>query len=266
MPNKKKIHQIKDQPKIKEQQNKSHPRHHNNNKKIRDQREQADRRWDLPKGGSTQSKQIGDSAGRSRVWRMGLTNGVTISGFAMIGGEWVWRFLGSRRSMMNGFDNFWVRDLRNGFDSAIFLSLSLSLCLRVWVLPSLALSLSLGIARRMSSVLGFLGSSELLDVDRSCLRRCWGAGAISLPCCLSLSLLFSWGRSDLKWKWERKLFFALSTLFYCQTKNIFSLIEFSVTAKHPLFQKSISGISLKPKQTEPKSQVICKLRILVRSQ
>ena len=36
---KKKNHQIKDQPKIREQQNKNHPRHHNNNKKIRDQKE-----------------------------------------------------------------------------------------------------------------------------------------------------------------------------------------------------------------------------------
>ena len=182
---------------------------------------------------------------RDDRWQMGLT----IYGFTTIYDEWVWRFLGSRSEE-------WVRRCS--------LSLSLSVCTSESFL--LSLSLSLGIAQRMSSVLGFLGSSELLDVDRSCLRRCWGAGAISLPCCLYLSLLFSWGRSDLKWKWERKLFSALSTLFYCQTKNIFSLIEFSVTAKHPLFQKSISGISLKPKQTEPKSQVICKLRILVRSQ
>ena len=162
----------------------------------------------------------------------------TISGF-----DDRWRFLGSTIG-----DGFSVRDLRNGFDGAI----SLSLCLRIWVLASLALSLSLGIARRTSLVLGFLGSSELLDVDWSRLHRCWGASVISLPCCLSLSLLFSWGGSDLKWKWEWKLFSALSALFYDQTENIFSLTEFSVTAKHPLFQKSISGISLKPKQTEPK--------------
>ena len=57
----KKIHQIRDQPKIKEQQNKNHPRHHNNNKKIKDQKEQVDRQRDQPRGGSTQSKQIGDS-------------------------------------------------------------------------------------------------------------------------------------------------------------------------------------------------------------
>ena len=87
---KKKIHQIRDQPKIREQQNKNHPRHHNNNKKIRDQREQVDWRRDRPRGGSTQSKQIGDSAGRSRVWRM------------------VRRFLGSRWSVTNGFDDFWA--------------------------------------------------------------------------------------------------------------------------------------------------------------
>ena len=50
IPNKKKKnHQIRDQPKIREQQNKNHPRHHNNNKKIRDQREQADRRRDRPR-------------------------------------------------------------------------------------------------------------------------------------------------------------------------------------------------------------------------
>ena len=39
---KKKNHQIRDQPKIREQQNKNHSCHHNNNKKIKDQREQAD--------------------------------------------------------------------------------------------------------------------------------------------------------------------------------------------------------------------------------
>ena len=122
----------------------------------------------------------------------GLMNGATISGFTTIGGEWVWRFLGSRRSVTNGFDNFWVRDLRNGFDVAISLSLSLSLsvCASKSFLLSLSLSLSLGIARRTSSVLGFLGSSELLDVDRSRLHWWWGVGAISLPCCLSLSSIF----------------------------------------------------------------------------
>ena len=92
----KKIHQIRDQPKIREQQNENHPRHHNNNKKIRDQREQADRRF----GGMIS----------------GLTNGEEISGFATIGDEWVWRFLGLR------FEE-WVRRRD--------LSLSLSLCLRV---------------------------------------------------------------------------------------------------------------------------------------
>ena len=108
-------------------------------------------------------------------WRMGLT----ISGFATIGDEWVWQFLGLRSEE-------WVRQCD--------LSLSLSLCVCAFesflLSLSLSLSLSLGIARRTSSVLGFLGSSELLDVDQSCLRRCWGVDAISLPCCLSLSSIF----------------------------------------------------------------------------
>ena len=110
-----------------------------------------------------------------------------------IGDEWVWRFLGSRSEE-------WVRRCD------LSLSLSLSLCLRVWVLPSLALSLSLGIARRTSSVLGFLGSSELLDVDWSRLRRCWGAGVISLPCCLSLSSIFL-GRKWFKVKMRTEIIF-----------------------------------------------------------
>ena len=99
----------------------------------------------------------------------------TISGF-----DDRWRFLGSTIG-----DDFSVRDLRNGFDDAISLSLSLSLSVFARLSPSfsrsLSLSLSLGIARRTSLVLGFLGLSELLDVDRSCLRRCWGVGAISFP-------------------------------------------------------------------------------------
>ena len=121
-------------------------------------------------------------------------------------------FGGMLSGMMNGFDewcgDFWVRDDRWRMGLTIFgfaiwgmgsttwsLSLSLSIYLSVCVSESFLLSLSLGIARWTSSVLGFLGLSELLDVDRSRLRRCWGAGAISLPCCLSLSSIF------LGWKW-----------------------------------------------------------------
>ena len=182
IPNKKKIHQIRDQPKIREQQNKNHPRHHNNNKKIRDQREQANRWRDWPR--VSRSAIWRDDLGfdewcddfwvHDDRWRMGLT----ISGFATISDEWVWQFLGSRSKE-------WVR----------WRDLSLSLFARLSPSFSLSLSLSLGIARRTSLVLGFLGSLELLDVDRSRLRRCWGVGAISLPCCLSLSSIF------LGWKW-----------------------------------------------------------------
>ena len=169
IPNKKKIHQIRDQPKIREQQNKNHPRHHNNNKKIRDQREQVDRRF----GGKIS----------------GLTNGATISGFATISGEWVWRFLGSWRLVTNGFDDFWVRDLRNGFDSAI--SLSLFLCLRIWVLPSLALSLSLWalLDERARSWVFWVRQSSWMWIDLTFT----GAGVLvqSLFLVVSFSLLFS---------------------------------------------------------------------------
>ena len=98
---------------------------------------------------------------------------------------------------------------------------SLSLSVFAHLSPSFSPSLSLGIARRMSLVLGFLGSSELLDVDWSRLHRCWGASVISLPCCLSLSLLFSWGESDLKWKWEQKLFSAPLNLILRSNWNHF---------------------------------------------
>ena len=162
------------------------------------------------RGGLTQSKQIGNSAGRSWVWRMVRLR------FATIGDEWVW---------------WWTSST-------------------IWEMGSR--SDDLGIARRTSSVLGFLGSSELLDVNRSRLRRCWGAGAISLPCCLSLSLFYFPGAEVIWSENENENYFPpLSTLFYGQTEIIFSLTEFSVTAKHSLFRKIISGISLKSIQTQP---------------
>ena len=227
----KKIHQIRDQPKIREQQNENHPRHHNNNKKIRDQREQADRRWDRPK------------ASRSAIRRDDL-------GFD----EWVWRmvrrFLGSRRSVTNGFGDFWVCDLRNGFDDVISLSLYLSVCASESFLLSLSLSLWALLNERARSWVFWVRQSSWMWIDLA--FACARVLVRSLFLAVSLSFLFSWGGSDLKWKWERKLFFALLALFYSQTENIFSLTKFSVTAKHPLFRKSIFGISLKPKQTEPK--------------
>ena len=170
---------------------------------------------------------------------------------------------------MNGFDewcgDFWVRDDRwrmgltiSGFtiwgmgSTMRSLSLFLSLCLRVWVLPSLALSLSLWalLDKRARSWVFWVRQSSWMWIDLA--FACARVLVRSLFLAVSLSFLFSWGGSDLKWKWERKLFFALLALFYSQTENIFSLTKFSVTAKHPLFRKSIFGISLKPKQTEPK--------------
>ena len=84
-----------------------------------------------------------------------------------------WCVSGSRRSVTNGFDDGrarrseeWVRRTSS----------------TIWEMGSR--SDDLGIARRTSSVLGFLGSSELLDVNRSRLRRCW----CDLSSVLSLSL------------------------------------------------------------------------------
>ena len=166
IPNKKKKSSNQRSVRVREQQNKNHQRH-----QRRIDPEQADRRFGETILGLTN----GASRVRDHRWRMGL--------------------------MMDELD-----DLRNGFDRRARRS-------EEWVRRTSSTiwemglrSDDLGIARQTSSVLGFLGSSELLDVNRSRLRRCWGASAISLPCCLSLSLLFSWGGSDLKWKWEQKLF------------------------------------------------------------
>ena len=69
---------------------------------------------------------------------------------------------------------------------------------------------------------------------------------------LSLSLLFSKAGNHLKWKWKQKSFSTVLAIFYSHPKMLFSLTKFEVTTKHPLFQKIISGISLKSKQTESK--------------
>ena len=60
------------------------------------------------RGGLTQSKQIGDSAGRSWVWRM------VRLGFATIGDGWVWWWTSSTIWGMGSTDE--IDDLRNGFD------------------------------------------------------------------------------------------------------------------------------------------------------
>ena len=69
---------------------------------------------------------------------------------------------------------------------------------------------------------------------------------------LSLSLLFSKARNHLKWKWKRKWFSVVLALIFGQLEILFSLTEFEVTTKHPIFRKIISGISLKSIQTQPK--------------
>ena len=96
----------------------------------------------------------------------------------------------SRRMVVNGFDDFWVRDdlwwmslTISGFaiwgmgSTARSLCLSLSLCLRVWVLPSLALSLSLfGHCLTNELSLGFFGFVRALrcgSILPSPVLRCW---------------------------------------------------------------------------------------------
>ena len=67
----------------------------------------------------------------------------------------------------------------------------------------------------------------------------------------SLSFLFSKAGNHLKWKWKRKWFFVILALIFGQLEMLFSLTEFEVTTKHQIFQKIISGISLKSIQTRP---------------
>ena len=84
--------------------------------------------------------------------------------------------------------------------------------------------------------------------------RCrWCRDLFFLSPSLSLSLLFSKAESHLKWKWKRKWFSVVLALIFGQLKMLFSLTEFEVTTKHPIFWKIISGISLKSIQTQPKA-------------
>ena len=138
------------------------------------------------RGGLTQSKQIGDSAGRSWVWRM------VRLGFATIGDEWVWWWTSSTIWGMGSTDE--IDDLRNGFDGRARRSEKWVRDLTIWAL----------LDERARSWVFWVRRSSWMWINLAFA----GAGAISLQCCLSLSLLFSWGGSDLKWKWERKLFSA----------------------------------------------------------
>ena len=76
--------------------------------------------------------------------------------------------------------------------------------------------------------------------------------SLSFSRSLSLSLLFSKAENYLKWKWKRKWFPVVLALIFCQLKMLFSLTEFEVTTKHPIFRKIISRISLKSIQTQAK--------------
>ena len=79
-----------------------------------------------------------------------------------------------------------------------------------------------------------------------------GAGDVAISSLsLSLSLLFSKAGSHLKWKWKQKWFSVVLALKFDQLEMLFSLTEFEVTTKHPIFRKIISRISLKSIQTQP---------------
>ena len=205
---------------VREQQNKNHPRH-----QRRIDPEQADRRF----GGTILGLTNGASRVRDDRWRMGL--------------------------MMDELD-----DLRNGFDGRDRRS-------EEWV-------------RRTSSTIWGMGSTDELDDLRNgfaiwrfghCSTNELGLGfsgfvgalgcesispspvlVRSLFSAVSLSLFYFPGAEVIWSENENGNYFPpLFTLFYGQTEIIFSLTEFSVAAKHPIFRKIISGISLKSIQTQP---------------
>ena len=160
-----------------------------------------------------------------------------------------WCVSGSRRSVTNGFDDGrarrseeWVRrtrstiwgmgstdeldDLRNGF--------------AIWRFGHCSTNeLGLGFS-------GFVGALGCESISPSPLL------VRSLFSAVSLSLFYFPGAEVIWSENENGNYFPpLFTLFYGQTEIIFSLTEFSVTAKHPIFRKIIFGISLKSIQTQP---------------
>ena len=196
----KKIHQIRDQPKIREQQNKKHPRHHNNNKKIRDQREQADWWRNRPRASKSAIRQddlrfdewCDDFWVCDNRWRMGLT----IFGFV------IWGMGSTARS------------------------LSLSLCLRVWVLPSLSLSLFLSLFAHCSMNklgLGFSGLVRALgcgSILPSSVLGCWCD--LSSVLSLFLSSIFL-GRKWFEVKMRTEIIFRPSQPYFTIKLKTFSV-------------------------------------------
>ena len=140
-----------------------------------------------------------------------------------------WCVSGSRRSVTNGFDDGrarrseeWVRRTRS----------------TIWGMGSTN-ELGLG----FSGFVGALGC-ESISPSPVLVRSLFSA--------VSLSLFYFPGAEVIWSENENENYFPpLFTLFYGQTEIIFSLTEFSVTAKHPIFRKIIFGISLKSIQTQP---------------
>ena len=169
-----------------------------------------------------------------------------ISRFATIGDKWVWQFLGSRSKE-------WVRcrDLSLSLSLSLFLSLSLSLFAHLSPSFSRSLSLSLWalLDERARSWVFWVRQSSWMWIDLAFT----GDGVLvrSLFLAVSLSLLFSWGGSDLKWKWERKLFsFPLSLILRSNWKH-FQLDRIFNNSQTSTFQEKHFRNQFKAKQTEP---------------
>ena len=87
-------------------------------------------------------------------------------------------------------------------------------------------------------------------------RSDWRDLSLSLSLCTSVSPFSSsfslCASPEMIWSENNngKYFTPRCPYFTVNTENIFSLTQFSVTTKHPLFRKSISGSGLKPKQTQ----------------
>ena len=121
------------------------------------------------------------------------------------------------------------------------------------------------------SLCALSGNGEMISMIGDWVRRgwVWTIGVVRSSCSdaiwlyscsdkaiflLSLSLsLFYFPRPEIVWSENENgnHFPPFWLYFTVNPEMVFSLIQFEVTTKHPLFWKIISGISLKPKQTEP---------------
>ena len=90
---------------------------------------------------------------------------------------------------------------------------------------------------------------NLWSLDWSLVCSCSPFLSLSFFARLKLGLKMVWSENE-----NRKCFTPWVPYFTVNTKNIFNLTQFSEPTKHIILRKSISKISLKPKQTDPKSK------------